>query len=79
MLRPTLQVRETSPVIRPEDIPVDTFPGKQEYRQALCDSILPPVSKILPLTLSPTSPGSHIPDGRFFALAKSQVDPPPPI
>jgi len=29
------QVTEASPVIRPDDIPLDTFPGKQEYRPAL--------------------------------------------
>ena len=60
------RVTEASPDL------VETTPAKQEYRQALCDIILPPVSpspKILPLTLSPTSPGPHIPDGRFFSLA----------
>ncbi|KAJ1484004.1 WD40-repeat-containing domain protein [Baffinella frigidus] len=39
---------------------VDTSPAKQDYRQALRDIILPPVSpadKILPLHQSPTSPG----------------------
>jgi hypothetical protein len=49
---------------------VDTSPAKQDYRQALRDIILPPVSpsdKILPLTLSPISPTSSpsTPDGRF--------------
>mmetsp|Transcript_230 Transcript_230/g.483 ORF Transcript_230/g.483 Transcript_230/m.483 type:complete len:448 (+) Transcript_230:114-1457(+) len=56
---------EASPVIRP----VETSLAKQAYRQALCDTILPPVSpsqKVLPLTLSSTS--ARLPDGRFFSL-----------
>lgn len=52
---------------------VDT-PAKQDYRQALRAIILPHAypcnKKILPVTLSPTSPGSHIPDGRFFSPAR---------
>ena len=61
------QVTDASP-----EITADTSPSKKEYHQALSDSILLPVSpsqKILPLTLSPTSPGTHIADGRFFSLA----------
>ena len=60
-------VTEASPLI-----PVESSPARQKYCQALCDIILPPVSsspKILPLTLSSTSPGYHIPDGPLSSLA----------
>ena len=52
---------------------VESFPAKRDYRQALRAIILPHAhpcnKKILPVTLLPTSPGSHIPDGRFFSPA----------